>query len=371
MHSATAACAATASNLIIQPIHQDIPQPMSPPHHFAALDQLTQVFAPQLNLIRRALTTHLATEEPLITEAVDSLLSAQSKYVRPLLSLICSELVDDSTDQPILLGVISEYIHMASLLHDDVVDHTAIRRGQSTCREQFGNARAVLVGDYIYARACELIATTGSVAVLKLYAEAIRLMSAGEVMQLAALNAAQASCTPMDLSRYQRIIRAKTGALMAATAAAPYELKIMCSSNISHHTATTVSLYDYGMNLGMAYQVVDDVLDYSITTQSTKPPWQDFKEGKLTLPMYYCLKGFNDTERRFFQQTFFNTTRRLEAQSWYAAQLRKHQALQHSLVYATKLTHRATAALDRGFDSSHQPVKHLRDLATDLISRLS
>lgn len=342
---------------------------MPQPHHSTVLAQLTEKFAPQLSLVRRALTTHLSTEDPLITEAVGSLLSAESKYVRPVLSLVCSELVDDSTDHSILLGVISEYIHMASLLHDDVVDHTSVRRGQPTCRAQFGNARAVLAGDYVYARACELIATTGSVAVLKLYAEAIRLMSAGEVMQLADLHTPQIDHTPMDLTRYQQIIRAKTGALMAATAAAPYELKAMKSPEISTHTATVKSLYDYGMYLGMAYQVVDDILDYSTTTQSTKPPWQDFNEGKLTLPMYYCLRGFDAAEQEFFQQTFFDTPRRLEAQAWYASQLHKHRALQHSRAYATELTDHASAALENAFDVPHHG-KQLRDLALDLAARL-
>lgn len=333
------------------------------------LDHMTQILASEIHQVRHSMRENLGSQHSHICAGFESLFSSQAKFLRVVLSLWCSRLVGFLADDRITLGVISEYIHMASLLHDDVVDGASTRRGRRAYHCTYGASQAVLVGDYVYARACELIARLGSLEVLNLYARSIRLMSEGEVIQLSLLPPSELYYSQLTESmffeQYDHIIRAKTGSLLAAIAAAPYEL---CHRVQSFDESKRDALYHYGMNLGRVFQITDDMMDYTVSSHSTKPIYQDFRQAKMTLPLYYCFQNFDDDERQQFFAVFFDDQARIQAQDWMVDQIQKHNALARSLEYASEIAYRASCQIEQAFGSNSQ-CQALQQLVVDLVNR--
>lgn len=229
--------------------------------------------------VDRVIQERLHSEVELIGQVARYIISAGGKRVRPALLLLMCGALDCEHPQRHSMAAVVEFIHTATLLHDDVVDESTLRRGRSTANEVFGNAASVLVGDFLYTRAFQMMVAPGDLRILDVLAEATNVIAEGEVWQLMNMHDAT-----LDEAGYLRVIRAKTAKLFEASArlaailaGADAELEARCA--------------DYGQALGAAFQVVDDVLDYEgNATELGKNLGDDLREGKMTLPLICTLR---------------------------------------------------------------------------------
>ena len=244
-------------------------------------ERLREYFAVEFDLVDHKLRASLDSDVTLVRSISEYIVSGGGKRLRPLLVFISAQALgaDPKSALVVDLAATVELIHTATLLHDDVVDESALRRGRATANAEFGNAASVLVGDFLYSRAFQMMVGTGKLRVLELLSEATNRIAEGEVMQLMALG--NLALTEAD---YMRVIEAKTaklfeaaGALGAIAAGAP--------------AATERALAEYARRLGVAFQIADDVLDYrgDVATLG-KSLGDDLAEGKLTLPIILTLQ---------------------------------------------------------------------------------
>lgn len=210
---------------------------------------------------------------------IDHVLSGSGKRIRPALYFFSSRLVDYTGDHLMPIAAVCEFVHTASLLHDDVIDNSTLRRGKPTPNSIWGDESAVLVGDLIYSRASELMAETGSLEIVTMFAKAIRLMSDGELLQLEHLYNPM-----MPEDAYYKIIEHKTAVLLAAACRAP---AVLADGPLEARDA----LSEFGRCVGYAFQLLDDALDYAGTeTMFGKKTLSDLPEGKVTLPIIMLKK---------------------------------------------------------------------------------
>jgi octaprenyl-diphosphate synthase len=224
----------------------------------------------------------------LIPQLAAHLIAAGGKRLRPLLTLASAQLCHYRGDAHIPLAASVEFIHTATLLHDDVVDDSKLRRGQDTANAVWGNKSSVLVGDFLFSRAFQLMVDTKSIDVLRILADASSTIAEGEVHQL--LTANNLATTKSD---YNRVIYAKTASLFAAAC----EIGAVISD--AGETKQT-ALRDYGMNLGLAFQISDDAFDYY--GLPGKDAGDDFRDGKVTLPLILAYERGHDAEKAFWQK---------------------------------------------------------------------
>ena len=254
-----------------------------------AFSRLTDLVAPELEAVNQTIRTRMASEHaPRIPELSAHLIEAGGKRLRPVLTLAAAKMFGYQGDHQIRLAAAVEFIHTATLLHDDVVDESDQRRGRPTANILFGNQSSVLVGDYLFSRSFQLMVETGSLRVLDILANASAVIAEGEVLQLSTQN---------DLSggeaRYFQVIRGKTAELFSAAA----EVGGVISGA---DEAQVKALRAYGDALGVAFQLVDDVLDYGGASQTMgKNVGDDFREGKATLPVLISY-ATGDAEARAF-----------------------------------------------------------------------
>lgn len=228
-----------------------------------------------------------AVESPLLKKVLHHALFQGGKRIRPLLVRYSASLIGEPSPSVNTLASAFEYLHAASLLHDDVVDHADLRRGKETANRLWGNAPVILAGDYLLARAMELVAAAGGVECQRLVSEAIRMMTEGEFLQMQVAETQDSS-----EKSYFAILQGKTAALIAAA----------CEVGIVFAGGTTKqrqALRTYGSNLGLAFQIIDDLLDYQGDPQETgKAVGNDFQEGKMTLPLLIALASAESTRLR-------------------------------------------------------------------------
>jgi octaprenyl-diphosphate synthase len=211
---------------------------------------------------------------------------AGGKRMRPLLVLLSAKALGGVNSAHIRFAAVVEFIHTATLLHDDVVDLSTLRRGMPTANAAFGNAPSVLVGDFIYTRAFQLMVELNNMPLLAHMAETTNTIATGEVMQLV-----HAGDPDTQAEQYQEIIRRKTAALFAAAC---------CGAGLLHQSPAdqTDGLYHYGMNLGIAFQLADDLLDYAgDPSQTGKNVGDDLREGKITLPLLHAMEAGTPAQR--------------------------------------------------------------------------
>jgi octaprenyl-diphosphate synthase len=233
-------------------------------------------------LIPRRLTSDVEMVEKIGTYIIDS----GGKRLRPLLVLLTARLLGYPGHDHVKLAAIIEFLHTATLLHDDVVDHSALRRGRSTANAIWGNAPSVLVGDFLYSRAFQLMVELDRMKILEILSTATNLIAEGEVLQLA--NIGKLS---VDESAYRETIRCKTALLFEA---ATHSAAHLCNRDAQH----TETLRQFGLHFGMAYQLVDDCLDYmSDAATMGKNAGDDLAEGKLTLPLIHSLASAGAADR--------------------------------------------------------------------------
>ncbi|CAK0761732.1 octaprenyl-diphosphate synthase [uncultured Gammaproteobacteria bacterium] len=213
-----------------------------------------------------------------------------------------------------------EFLHTATLLHDDVVDESDLRRGQASANEVFGNKASVLVGDFLFSRAFQLLVESGSLEVLAIMSQASAVIAEGEVLQLRTSND-----TTTDEQAYLEVIKAKTAELFAAACRVG---AVIAEAGPAEKTA----LADYGLNLGIAFQLVDDVLDYSaLQAQLGKTVGDDFREGKITLPVILAFSRGTDDERVFWRRTLEEVEQSESDLTHAIGLLNKHNALRDTI----------------------------------------
>ena len=238
-------------------------------------------------LIPEQLTSDVAMVEDIGSYIVES----GGKRLRPLIVLLSSQALGYAGDQHVKLATIIEFLHTATLLHDDVVDHSGLRRGKPTANQKWGNAPSVLVGDFLYSRAFQLMVDLGSLEIMGVLSHATNTIAEGEVMQLANIG----NCA-LSEAEYREVIRCKTALLFEA---ASHTGALLASQQVSAIDAEQVeSMRRFGLHFGLAYQLLDDWLDYRGNSESMgKNVGDDLAEGKLTLPLIYALENADATDQ--------------------------------------------------------------------------
>ena len=254
---------------------------------FLTMEEVFEAYRGDLEEIESHIRRNLDSEAPLINEISAHILNGGGKRIRPLLLSLCARLTGYVPKEDLVLGSLIEFIHTATLLHDDVLDEADLRRGQQTARRIWGNHASILVGDYLYSRAMQQIAAFQNHTVNDVMAIACRKMAEGEILQLCVNR--QPLLKETD---YLRIVEYKTGALVAA--ACKVGAIIGGASPLQQE-----SLYQFGLHLGIAFQLADDHLDYSATRDNLgKTLGQDLIQGMITLPLLSLLKACSYKERQ-------------------------------------------------------------------------
>ncbi|MGK6323269.1 polyprenyl synthetase family protein [Sphingomonas sp. DT-51] len=254
-----------------------------------SLDPIMTLVADDMAAVNRVIVDRMRSEIPLIPELAGHLIAGGGKRLRPMLTLAGARLLGYGGTRHHLLAAAVEFIHTATLLHDDVVDGSDLRRGKRTANIIWGNPASVLVGDFLFSRSFELMVEGGSLRALEILSNASAVIAEGEVNQLTAVRR-------IDLGeeRYLDIIGAKTAALFAAAC--------RIAAVVADRADTEAALDAYGRNLGIAFQLVDDAIDYTSDSGTMgKDAGDDFREGKMTLPVILAYARGGEEERAFWR----------------------------------------------------------------------
>ncbi|MDQ8756733.1 polyprenyl synthetase family protein [Sphingosinicella sp. LHD-64] len=261
------------------------------PGRVPSLDPMIQLVAADLNHVNAVILDRMQSEVALIPELAGHLIVGGGKRMRPMLTLACARLLDYGGARHHKLAAAVEFIHTATLLHDDVVDGSGLRRGRRTANIIWGNPASVLVGDFLFSRSFELMVEDGSLKVLKILSRASSVIAEGEVNQLTAQRQIET-----DEDHYLEIIAAKTAALFAAACR-------IAAVVAERDEATEEALDAYGRNLGVAFQLVDDAIDYASDAATMgKGVGDDFRDGKVTLPVILAYARGTDADRAFWRE---------------------------------------------------------------------
>ena len=324
----------------------------------APQDRLSTILAEDMAAVNALIRTRMASEHaPRIPEVTAHLVEAGGKRLRPLLTLAAARMLGYAGGDHVKLAATVEFIHTATLLHDDVVDESQRRRGRPTANLLWDNKSSVLVGDYLFSRSFQLMVETGNLRVLDILANASATIAEGEVLQLTA-----AQDLRTDERIYLQVIRGKTAALFSAAtevggviAGAP--------------EAQVRALFDYGDALGIAFQIVDDILDYGGSDAVIgKNTGDDFRERKLTLPVIKAVAKADAEERAFWVRVIEKGDQRDGDLEQALAILRRHDSISASRDEALAWAARAKAALD---NLPEHPLRGiLSELADFVVRRL-
>lgn len=243
----------------------------------------------------QVLIRHLSSDVALINQMSNYIIDAGGKRLRPLLLLLCARATHYQGVHHHLMAVVIELIHTATLLHDDIVDESHSRRGKETANDVWGNAASVLVGDFLYSRAFEMMVKPNSMRIMAILSKATNEIAQGEVLQL--LNCQNADLTE---EQYHQVIERKTAVLFQA---ATQIAGVLSSVEAAQENA----LKNYGLHLGNAFQIIDDVLDYQSDAQTLgKEVGDDLNEGKTTLPIIYALKNTTGKDKQLLEDSINN-----------------------------------------------------------------
>jgi octaprenyl-diphosphate synthase len=299
-----------------------------------ALSTLVSLVGPDLAACNRAIIARMDSPVALIPQLAAHIVAAGGKRLRPLLTLAAAKMCGYQGARHVHLAACVEFIHTATLLHDDVVDESLLRRGLASANAVFGNKASVLVGDFLFARSFQLMVEDGSLKVLDILATAAATIAEGEVLQLVIQN---------DLStsegQYLDVIKGKTAALFAAAC----QIGAVVADRPADEEQ---ALADYGMNLGIAFQLVDDALDYAADQQTLgKTVGDDFREGKITLPVLAAFAAGDEAGQAFWRRTI-EASEQTEADLEVAMRLiERHDAIAVTLARAAGFAADAKASL--------------------------
>lgn len=319
-------------------------KPSQKPH-----ERLAAILADDMAEVNTLIRTRMASEHaPRIPEVTAHLVEAGGKRLRPMLTLAAARMCGYTGADHIKLAATVEFIHTATLLHDDVVDESAKRRGRPTANLLWDNKSSVLVGDYLFARSFQLMVETGSLRVLDILSNAAATIAEGEVLQL---SAAQDLKTTEAI--YLQVVRGKTAALFSAATEVGGVIAGMNEAQVQ-------ALYDYGDALGIAFQIVDDLLDYWGSDATGKNVGDDFRERKLTLPVIKGVALADEDERAFWTRTIAKGRQEDGDLNHAIALLTKHGTLEATRAEANEWIATARTALVK------LPEHPIRDMLDDL-----
>ena len=308
-----------------------------------SLDRLSELIADDIKAVNALIVQHMDSPVDMIPQLAGHIIAAGGKRLRPMLTLGSARMCGYQGTRHLGLAASVEFIHTATLLHDDVVDESDLRRGSASANAVWGNKASVLVGDFLFSRAFQLMVADGSLEVLDILSNASAVIAEGEVMQLITTND-----TETGEPAYLDVIRAKTAQLFAA--ACKLGAVVAERPKVEEEALDT-----FGINLGIAFQVIDDVLDYS-AKQATlgKTVGDDFREGKISLPVILAFHRGNDDDRKFWRRTL-EDQEQTEGDLEHAIHLmEKHVALEDSVKRARHYGAMARDALGIFPDSPHK-----------------
>jgi octaprenyl-diphosphate synthase len=281
-----------------------------------ALQNLLALVDGDLKAVNETIVRRMHSSVDLIPQLAGHIIAAGGKRMRPMLTLASARMCGYRGQRHIGLAACVEFIHTATLLHDDVVDESDLRRGRATANAVWGNKASVLVGDFLFSRAFQVMVEDGSLAVLAILSNASAVIAEGEVLQLTTANDTETS-----EQAYLEVIRAKTAALFAAACR-------VGAAVADRPKAEEDALEAYGLNLGIAFQLVDDALDYASDTATMgKEVGDDFRDGKITLPIVLSFLRGDEEERTFWRRTLEDLDQKDGDLSRAVELMRKHNAL--------------------------------------------
>jgi octaprenyl-diphosphate synthase len=320
------------------------------------IEPLTTLVDSDMTRVNETILSRTGSDVAMIPEVANHLISSGGKRLRPILTLATAALCGYSGSGHVKLAAAVEFMHTATLLHDDVVDDSDMRRGKAAARVLWGNEASVLVGDFLLGQAFKMMVEVGSMACLDVLSSAAVVIAEGEVMQLSA-----AKDTETTEDAYLAVIRAKTAALFAAACEVGPILAGRGRAEIAACRA-------YGANLGVAFQLIDDALDYGGTAAKLgKNVGDDFREGKITLPIVLSFRRGSQTEREFWKRTLENGEIGAGDLEFALTTMKRHRALEDTIERARHYGAMAVDALEL-FPAS--PWKHaLRDAVEFAVSR--
>jgi len=308
----------------------------------ASLNPLLNLVSSGMQQVNGVLLHNIRQDVPLIAEVAQHIIASGGKRLRPALTLACAELCGYSGNRHINLAATVELIHTATLLHDDVVDASTLRRGDKTANVIWSNQASVLVGDFLFSRAFQLMTADGSLEVLRILSDASATISQGEVLQLMTAN------DPLTSeASYFEVISAKTAALFAAACE--------IGAVISDKNSAAANLHAFGNALGIAFQLVDDALDYnSNQAKLGKTVGDDFREGKITLPVILAYQDGSPEEQAFWVRTLQNQEQNEQDFDHALNLLHRHQALARTMQKTLEYCQLAREKLAIFPDSPHK-----------------
>ncbi len=322
-------------------------------------DRLADMLSADLAAVNAVIRDRMASRHaPRIPEVTAHLVEAGGKRLRPMLTLAAARMLGDAGENAVKLAATVEFIHTATLLHDDVVDESHRRRGRPTANLLWDNKSSVLVGDYLFARSFQLMIETGSLRVLDILADASATIAEGEVLQLTA-----ARNLSTDESLYLQVVRGKTAALFAAAC----EVGAVVAGGSA---AQVAAMRDYGDALGVAFQIADDLLDYGGSAAAIgKDTGDDFRERKVTLPVIKAVARATPEEKAFWVRVIEKGDQRDGDLGEALRLMERHSAMAAARADALAFADRARAAL--AVMPAHPLRTVLHDLAGYVVARLA
>jgi octaprenyl-diphosphate synthase len=316
-------------------------------------DRLLELIAPKLQLVEEELQRNFRSQIKTIHEVGDHILGGGGKRLRPALLLLVSKMLRYDGFRDVVYGAVVELIHTATLVHDDIIDEAAIRRGRTSINYRWGNNLTVLVGDYLYTHSMSLALAEGNLDILRLLSGVTIRMIEGEIIGLE-----QNGRPDLSIDDYFDIVGRKTAALFGACCRIPAYLV-----DASENAAT--SLFNYGFNLGVCFQLIDDLLDFTSSTEVLgKPALSDLKEGKLTLPLILAMPRATPRERELITRIATSKSFDDIDPAEVGAVVRKYDALDETRAIARDYANRARIALEPFADSA---AKETLEVALDFV----
>ena len=259
------------------------------------IESISALVADEFEQLKKTVIENISANVGLVERLSNHILKSGGKQLRPLLLMLTAKACGYQGNQQVLPAAAIEYFHTATLLHDDVLDESTMRRGQQTANTIWGDKASILVGDILLTQSVQFMTKTDSMPMLKVLINAAHEITCGEVKQLA-----NANQTYLAIEEYFDVIRAKTALLFSAAA----EIGALISDM---PTATVDSMRQYGLHLGNAFQIVDDILDYAANAETTgKRIGDDLRDGKITLPLIFVLQQATDEEKKLIEQALVN-----------------------------------------------------------------
>jgi len=321
--------------------------------HTAYAERLVDLIGPKLDLVEDELQRNFQSQILTIHEVGEHILGGGGKRLRPALLLLTSQMLRYDGYRDVIYAAVVEFIHTATLVHDDIIDEADVRRGRTSINYRWGNNLTVLVGDYLYTHSMNMALAEGNLDILRLLSNVTIRMIEGEILGLE-----QNGRADLSIDDYFDILNRKTAALFGACCRIPAYLTDASESQAS-------SLFNYGVNLGICFQLIDDLLDFTSSTEVLgKPALSDLKEGKVTLPLILALPRATPRERDIIARIASSKSFDGVESSEIMAIVNKYDALEETREHARNYANRARIALEP-FPAS--PAKETLEIALDFV----